>query len=391
MKCCLVAALNLCLLCFTTACKTAGSAEVKSQTNTTTSTEQDQKLEGDLKYIKTNASQMVEKSAHELGNPANRDFHSKGMCTRGKFTVTSSNIPEAYRVGIFAQDGVYPMYARFSNGRPGRNSDDKNGSVFGFGIKLLDVPGQKFDMQKLGSTKPRNSNQDWNLATGETFPIPTADIYRQQREFSTAFFAAKHPLITAALLRSLRHIDSFLSTEYHSQVALHYGEDFVAKFSVVPCSGAKADISSAEGSQRGSDYLREDLKAKLSQESACFVFRAQIRPSDNNLHAPMTNWNKTYPSDNPTILWSKSDIPVHEIARIELPKQPNIDKYQSECEALSINPGNTLEVFRPIESDTLMKSRFLSAYEGSVTTRSSINGAVQSEPGQVPSLEEWLR
>jgi len=47
-------------------------------------------------------------------------------------------------------------------------------------LKVLGVEGDKFTMP--GSTKPANHNQDWNMATGRTFPIPNAEIYRQQRE-----------------------------------------------------------------------------------------------------------------------------------------------------------------------------------------------------------------
>lgn len=371
---------------FTSACRTSANSDAKSMN----SSDSNAKLSDDLKYIKSDAGKMVEESANKLGKPANRDFHSKGMCVKGTFTVNAANIPEGYRVGLFAQDGVYPMYARFSNGRPGRDSNDHDASVFGFGIKLIGVPGQKFDMQSLGSTKPKNSNQDWNLATGQTFPIPTAAIYREQRELGPAAFGLKHPLITKALLGSLRRIDSFFAASYHSQVALHYGEDHIAKFSVAPCNGVETDITAADAAKRSSDYLRQDLATKVANSGGCFVFRAQIREADRNLTAINSDWAKKYPSDNPTILWPEDVMPYHILAKIEFPKRSNIADLQPTCEALSINPGNALQSFRPIESDTLMRSRFLSAYEGSVTTRSALNGKQQSEPSPVTNLQGWL-
>ena len=377
-----------------TGCKTAARATPEGST-TASADAASPDLQDNLDYIKKDASKMVRDSAAKLGAPANRDFHSRGICAKGKLTVDPGSIPSALRVALFSQKAVYPVYGRFSNGRPGRDSNDHDASVFGFGIKVIGVPGKKFDMQSLGSTKPVNANQDWNLATGETFPIPTAAVYREQREsdgnkLKTAAFAVRHPLVVTALLRGLRHIDSFFAASYYSQVALHFGEDLVGKFSAAPCNGVEKDISGAEAGRRSSDYLRQDLATKLASEGACFNLRVQVRQADGKLDHGYENWAQLYPDDNPTVLWPESVIPYITLAKIEFPPQPNIADLQPTCEALSINPGNTLQAFRPIESDTLMRARFLSAYEGSVTTREALNGKTQSEPGPIANVDSWL-
>lgn len=388
------ASLQTCMIVFS--CKSPAGKSTETSAELTAQPADNPKLTEDLNYIKSEAGEMVQKSAEKLGKPANRDFHSKGMCAKATFTVKAQDIPGGLRVGLFAQDGVYPMYGRFSNGRPGRDANDQNGSVFGFAVKLIGVPGNKFDMQSLGSSKPINSNQDWNMATGQTFAIPNAAIYREQRESgastaATAAFAIRHPIITSALLGSLTNIDSFTAASYHTQVALHYGEDHIAKFSVAPCDNIETKITSSEARKRDSDYLRKDLTRRITTSGACFVFRAQVRQADHKLTAINADWAKKYPSDNPTVVWPEGVMPYITLAKIEFPKQPKLLALQPTCEALSFNPGNALQDFRPIETDTLMRARFLSAYEGSVTTRTSLNRIAQSEPAPISDVAGWIR
>ena len=233
------------------------------------------------------------------------------------------------------------------------------------------------------------------MATGQTFAMPNAAVYREQREAgqstaATIAFAARHPLVTKALLGSLTNIDSFTSTSYHTQVALHYGEDRIAKFSVAPCDGVEKTIPPEEAKKREKDYLKTDLANRIATSGACFVFRAQVRPADHKLTSINADWAKKYPSDNPTVVWPEGIIPYINLAKIEFPKQPKLNELQPTCEALSINPGNTLQDFRPIETDTLMRARFLSAYEGSVTTRTSLNSIAQSEPSPVSDVQGWV-
>jgi catalase len=354
-------------------------------------------LSTDLQIIKTNAQQMVEANFKKLGKPANRDFHSRGVCLKGTFTTIPGNKPADADVPFFAKATTYPMIARFSNGFPGRDSEDNGvlGSVFGMGIKIIGVAGKKFDIQSQGSTKPVNSNQDWNLATGPTFPIPTPEIYRENRQLSQEAFGFKHPIIAARVLAGLIHLHSFLTISYHSQAALHFGEHHVAKFAAFPCHGLEKTISAHEASKLTKHYTTDDLIESSKTESSCFEFHAQIRPSDENLKPNQKEWAILYPKDDPTKLWSPSVIPYVKLATINFRPYPNVDKFRDTCEMdLSFNPGNTLQDLRPIETDRLMRARYLAAYEGSVSKRTSLNKIHQSEPVSVPDntadLEKWL-
>ncbi len=351
-------------------------------------------LKDDLDYIKKNAGEMVDSKFVELGKPANRDFHSRGVCLKGTFKTFPQNMPkDVVDVAFFKLAATYAMFGRFSNGFPGRDANDHLPSVFGFGAKVIGVPGKKFDIQSMGSTKPKNSNQDWNLATGATFPIPNAAIYRDNREMGKLDFAVRHPVITEHLIKGLKHIDSFQQMSYYSQAALHFGEDHVAKFSVVPCDGVEKTILLIQAELRSKTYLTENLTTDIKTKGACFSFRAQIRPSDEKLAPNKANWAKDYPKDNPTVLWPADVISYVKLAEIKFPPQPQVANFQKYCEQeLSINPGNALEEFRPIETDTLMRSRFLAAYEGSVAKRTSLNKVAQSEPAPIAAdqLEKWL-
>jgi hypothetical protein len=357
-------------------------------------------LVDDMGVIKKDAEKMVESAFDALGKPAERDFHSRGVCLKGTFTTLPQNLPPGIQVALFSNpQTVIPMYGRFSNGLPRQESTDHAPSVFGFGIKLRGLPFPKFDMQKLGSTKPVNSNQDWNLATGRTFPIPTAAVYREFQENGLVKFGIQHPLIGDALRKSLIYIDNFRQISYHSQVAYNFGEKHVAKFSAIPCDKKEKIIPLWEAGLvflRDKNYLTKDLTTYVQTKNICFKFVAQIRPNDDNLDDTKLDWANDYPDDNPTILWPKNVITEVELGEINFQPQPNVQKFQLACNvSLSINPGNTLEELRPIKTDTLNRARYLSAYEGSVTKRTSLNEKKEQwEPAGGPmtaeQLNKWL-
>jgi hypothetical protein len=357
-------------------------------------------LEQNIGVIKAEAAASVQGLFDKLGSPATRHFHPKGLCAKGKFIIDpdADALPREARLGPFAKKATYPMFGRFSNGIPFKAIDDRIPSVLGFGMKILDVSPDKFAMP--GSTKPINSNQDWNLTTGRTFPIPTAAIYRQQRDAShdpakQQKFQLEHPEVVAALEGARTLLDTVLATSYHSEVAFHWGEHHVAKFSVAPCDGVEKRLMPEDVASRTMNYLHEDFAAYIKTHAACFKFRAQIRPADNELPRENADWAEKYPSTNPTIDWPPSVIPFITLATVEFPAQPEIEDLQPTCANFSINPGNALQIFRPMEGDTLTESRFRGAYEGSVTKRASLNGLSQSEPTapdvkNAATLKEWI-
>ncbi len=359
----------------------------------------DADLKDNLDFLQKDAQQMVESKFDQLGKPADRDFHSRGVCLKGTFETFPENVPAetAAQVPFFSTKGKYAMYGRFSNGFPGRDSNDHIPSVFGFGVKVIGVPGKKFDMQSLGSTKPVNNNQDWNMATGATFAIPTAALYREFRERGLEKFALSHPEIAWDVGKGLIHIDAFQTISYHSQVALHFGEDYVAKFSAGPCDQVDKKIGLIKAELRTKTYTTDNLVQDIKTKGFSFCFWAQVRPADEKLPEDKAAWATKYPRDNPSILWPEKVIPSVKIAEITFRAQPDAEKFeklQELCKTrLSFNPGNTLQQLRPIESDTLMRSRFLAAYEGSVTKRTSLNhlpAQWEPEPVAPEMLEKWL-
>ncbi|MBD2100341.1 hypothetical protein [Leptolyngbya sp. FACHB-261] len=82
----------------------------------------------------------------EKGPDLRKDHPKSHGLVWGEFKVEDS-IPEALKVGIFAQPKTYPIWARFSNAssveKRGRIKSDLDPDVRALAIKLLQVEGEK--------------------------------------------------------------------------------------------------------------------------------------------------------------------------------------------------------------------------------------------------------
>ena len=133
------------------------------------------------------AVEKIQLGMMQATDPSQRGQHFKQHgCVWARFEVLA-DIPDHYKVGLFAQPGVYGAYVRFSNGA---QLDDTHPDIHGMAIKLTGVPGRKVLEAEAEAT-----THDFILADNPVFFIRTAEDYaRFMVEFAKTAPQGKPPV-----------------------------------------------------------------------------------------------------------------------------------------------------------------------------------------------------
>lgn len=275
---------------------------------------------------------------------ARRGVHPKDHgCVKATFTV-NSDIPENFRVGVFATPGKkYPAWIRFSNATPflapdlGKGGPDSRGMA----IKLIGVEGETL------LNEPGAKTQDFLLINLPAFAFPNVSEYLEVTKIQLAnnddirpFFANMTPekQKTAAVVTKIKqtNVGNPLESPYFSAAPFLYGSDRVAKFSVTPRSAEKTPVPA----NPTTNYLREAMKKSLAPANgkpAVFDFKVQLR-NDESL-----------PIEDATAEWSETTAPQQNVATIEIGQQDFDNAFQvTECEHMAFTPWHGLTAHRPI-------------------------------------------
>lgn len=297
--------------------------------------------------------------------PARRGQHPKHHgCVHARFVVTR-DVPEPFRVGVFAVPAVFDALIRFSNGA---SFDDREGDAHGMAIKLLGVPGPK-----LLPGREAETTQDFVLMDNEIFIIGGLDDYLH--------FTRHVPLIKTRLLglpvgktlfglkyiftgrkATVDRIKTFVSKKPTSPLASHYWS--TTPYALGPAAVKYMAISPlAEGPPgpplRTADGLRHALGAHLERNHAGFVFGAHVQ-SDATAH----------PVEDPTVPWSEHGAQFVKLATIEIPPQP-LAANDKLAEDLAFSPWHALPAHRPLGA---MNRARRAIYEATAVHRHRANG-----------------
>ena len=302
----------------------------------------------------------------------NRGQHYKGHgCVRAKFEVLA-DIPDQYKIGLFATPGSYSAYIRFSNGA---EFDDTKADIHGMAIKLTGVPGRK-----VLEAESSAETHDFVLADKPVFFIRDREGYsRFVENFAetapkgkaplkfVAWLALHHPTDMPTLLGFRRQAqDSPLAARYWSQVPYAFGSGMgtICRYGAIPKDGNI--ISKIPSVQRDQDYLRRAMVDHLTsaRRSAAFDFTVQLRTDATPAVI-----------DNPTILWN---TPEQRVAVITIPPQ-NFDSPEQTRfgENLSYTPWHALPEHRPVGQINEIRK---AAYLASSKLRHETNHTKASEP-----------
>jgi len=314
--------------------------------------------------------------------PYRRDVHAKTHgCVKATFHVLE-NLDPKYRQGIFANPGEYEAWIRYSSGNTLVLKDSIK-DARGMAIKLMGVPGRKL-LEDAGV--PHAETQDFVMMNATQFFIlnlPEYLVFTQYlgegsnygyflggftpdlpaKNWSKMFnFSNYHPREMMLAMNTLKPPpDSLLNTQFYSVSAYKLGNENVVKYSMRPCSDAKA----AEVDRSQPNFLRDEMTAHLKDRDACFEFLVQLQVPGKNM-----------PVEDTTVEWSESDSPFIPVARIEIKKQSFVEN-QETCESLSYNPWHSLPAHQPLG---VMNRIRKSLYLGVSRYRRGMNNVPLCEP-----------
>lgn len=290
------------------------------------------------------AVEKIQLGMMQATDPSQRGQHFKQHgCVWARFEVPA-DIPDRYKVGVFAQPGVYTAYVRFSNGA---QLDDTHPDIHGMAIKLTGVPGRKVLEAEAEAT-----THDFILADNPVFFIRTAEDYaRFMVEFAKTAPQGKPPVEfieylgerygpnDVAVITRFRQQrpDSPLAARYWSQVPYAFGADAgaICRYAAVPHDG-NLTAPIPDGT-RSKEYLREAMVEHLTERGlpARFDFTVQVREGATEADI-----------DNPTVEW---DVPSQRVAVITIPPQAfDTPQQQAFGEGLSYTPWHALPEHRPL-------------------------------------------
>lgn len=265
-----------------------------------------------------------------------RDAHTKRIgLVEAEFTV-EPDVPEALRVGLFAEPRRYGAWVRFSSASEKPQSDaDKD--IRGCAIKVRDVPGERIPESDEATT------QDFLLVSGPTMPLGTVKLFKT----AVALINQYTPLLFAALLiftgrfgvlKKLNAMNinptSPVDIRYWSTTPYLFGPDRAAKYSIIPTSAYKSRLPD----KPGDSYLSDNLQQHLDQADATFDFLVQLRTDP-----------ETMPIENAAVEWDEEQAPFVKVATLRIPRQQfRTPERDAMAKALSFSPGHALVEHRPI-------------------------------------------
>ena len=165
-----------------------------------------------------NAIVNGQKAKYKSGTTARRALHAKSHGTVNASFRIFDNLPEEYRVGLFATPATYEALVRFSNGAFGLVPDIPP-NVRGLAIKLLNVPGEKLlpgeetpAVLHAPANHPTSSFQNWEQGA----------LFMQGKLKEIAKTAPG--VIRRSAVSIFKSVKNPLTFDYSSQVAYLCGE-----------------------------------------------------------------------------------------------------------------------------------------------------------------------
>jgi catalase len=266
-----------------------------------------------------------------------RALHTKSNINVAAELRIHDNLPEHARVGIFAAPQTYQAYVRYSNGG-NKVQHDARGDVRGVAFKVLGVPGAKLIPGLEGAT-----TQDFLLI--QTSFVP----FKNPFEFVGLVEAANNPaklpgfLWRTGLGRALklgktvtegmsRKVYSLAASQYWSALPVQWGQ-YAARYTLKPTAPATENVD-----RKDSEYLRNELAARLAQGPVSYEFQAQffVDEATTPIEDPTIDWSSPY-TTLATLTIHKHDVNAAEA--LELSKK---------MEEMSFDPWHAPKEFKPL-------------------------------------------
>lgn len=269
-----------------------------------------------------------------------RDAHPKHHgCVATTLEIANQQLPQEYRLGLFANNQSYRGVIRFSNGDPNHQKADIESDVRGMAIKLLNVPYQNY-LQESGLEDSDNIH-DLVFMNADEFFIPNPKEYQKfmratQGRFGVLSYLAFRWGTLRNILQARVKITNPLDVDYASATPYKLG-DTSMKMKFVSCRNE--DQKDQLPKNPTPNFLSERLEKSLAENEQCFDFYIQPNKDKkkNNIENAMLHWNE-----------KKS--PMIKVGKLVIEKQSGFrskERMQA-CENMSFNPWRAPEVNRPL-------------------------------------------
>ncbi|GEO37876.1 hypothetical protein SAE02_20240 [Skermanella aerolata] len=271
--------------------------------------------------------------------------------------------PEALKeIGVFAKD-VLPAWVRFSSDTTPTSPD--LGSTLGIGLKVWGVDG----VDALGET---GGVADFIM---QNYPVFFVDDAKEMCEFTYAGvvlkdypgYLAAHPKTDEILKKMSAQVDgSVLTTQYWAILPFALGNDYHAKYSLVP-EALPPGHPAINVPSDDANYMATDLAARLSENEYRFTFMVQMVPKTAG-----------YPLDQATQQWPDDLYPYKPVATLVLPRQDVGARGQGDYgQQLAFNIWRTPEAQAPQGSIAAVRKI---VYEHGAAVRHQANGDPLQQP-----------
>ena len=251
--------------------------------------------------------------------------------------IIENNLPQDLKVGIFGEAKSYPAWIRFSNGDTKPLPDWKK-DIRGFGIKIMDVAGDK-----IVQSKKDGGNNDFICMNTKNFVSRDVKHFHKILKVVTTpltffnFFSKIFSLITCLpiLLRAAKakvKCDHPFEVSYFSTVPYRFGDETRAvKYAVIPSEKNKLEYTD----KTNKDFLRANMAATLLQHEIVYNFFVQFQTDPVQM-----------PIEDPTVVW---DSPLIKLATIRIPTQVFDTPERNELgDNLSFNSWHCLPEHKPL-------------------------------------------
>lgn len=326
--------------------------------------------------FKTIISELTKQFNHLTTLKKGRVFHKLSTTALGTLSVYNQlAIPK----NKFLTAGkTYSILLRHANGT---QTDDAAPDNRGATLRIL-TSETPLDFQ--------NAQFDLLLSTGQCFLSRSAKEFYEWSKMSVADrnkVAMQYPHLSQAAWEMYRETNSYTDLHYYSKVAYHYitegGLKLYARFRLIPQSRSEdtgfIDASSSPlpndifprdvNDKRPKDYLHQDLKDKILNSEACYIFQIQLRPL-SDIHS-----NNEAALDC-TRIWPETEFPWKDIGEIQLNEIISNEKIEN----LGFNPARTPHEIAFIMANTPDESASLNH------VRALVYGAVSNQRGSTEKL-----
>lgn len=288
----------------------------------------------EARYIDSICRRLQNKVLQDAaGGIMRRDVHVKMHSLVKAEFIVEPNLPEAFRVGVFAEPRTYEAWIRFSNS-DGSIKADQRRDIRGMAIKLMDVPGEK-----ILEDERQAKTQDFVLISCPIFPAGNAKKFDQIAaailgSVSTKLrFFLTNPRVLWILFTTMKKFANPLQIRYFSVTPYLFGTHAV-KYAATPLY-TKPDQIPPDASD---DYLRLAITNQLNHGEAIFDFSVQLQTDAEAM-----------PIEDPRVEWSETKSPFRKVATVRILQQDCDSRWLTAFgENLSFTPWHSLPEHRPL-------------------------------------------